>query len=91
MTIGAMRALRDTELTVPGDVALVAFDDFEWSDLFSPRLTAVAQPGEKMAATAVSLLLDRMSSPECDARQIRLTPTINHCDSCGCDDSSIPL
>jgi LacI family transcriptional regulator len=91
MTIGAMRALRDAGLSVPGDLALVAFDDFEWSDLFSPRLTAVAQPEREMASTAVSLLLDRMAEPESETRQIRLTPTINHRDSCGCDNSSIPL
>jgi len=91
MTIGAMRALRDAGLTVPGDLALVAFDDFEWSDLFSPRLTAVAQPEREIASTAVSLLLDRMSEPESATRQIRLAPTINHRDSCGCDNSGIPL
>ena len=84
MTIGAMRALRDAGLSVPGDLALVAFDDFEWSDLFSPRLTAVAQPEREMASTAVSLLLDRMAEPESETRQIRLSPTINHRDSCGC-------
>lgn len=91
MTIGAMRALRDAGLSVPGDLALVAFDDFEWSDLFSPRLTAVAQPEREMASTAVSLLLDRMAEPESETRQIRLSPTINHRDSCGCDNSSMPL
>ena len=85
------RALRDAGLSVPGDLALVAFDDFEWSDLFSPRLTAVAQPEREMASTAVSLLLDRMADPESETRQIRLTPTLNHRDSCGCDDSSVPL
>ncbi|NKX52086.1 LacI family transcriptional regulator, partial [Arthrobacter deserti] len=40
MTIGAMRALRETGLRVPDDVALVCYDDFEWADLFEPRLTA---------------------------------------------------
>jgi len=91
MTIGAMRALRDAGLTVPRDLALVAFDDFEWSDLFNPRLTAVAQPEREMASTAVSLLLDRMAERDSETRQIRLTPTINHRDSCGCDNSGIPL
>jgi LacI family transcriptional regulator, galactose operon repressor len=37
MTIGAMRALREAPLAIPDDVALVAFDDFEWADLFTPR------------------------------------------------------
>jgi LacI family transcriptional regulator len=91
MTIGAMRALRDAGLSVPGDIALVAFDDFEWSDLFSPRLTTVAQPEREMAATAVSLLLDRMSDPQLETRQIRLAPTLQHRDSCGCDHPQTPL
>ncbi|MEO5833858.1 MAG: LacI family DNA-binding transcriptional regulator [Nakamurella sp.] len=91
MTIGTMRALRDLGLMVPGDVALVAYDDFEWSDLFSPRLTAVAQPEKEMAATAVSLLYDRMSNPQAAVRQIRLPPVLHHRDSCGCNDSTTTL
>lgn len=84
MTIGIMRALLEGGLSVPGDVALVAFDDFEWSDLFSPRLTAVAQPQRAMAATAVSLLLDRRTDLALESRQIRLTPILQHRESCGC-------
>lgn len=44
MTIGAIRALRDAERLVPRDIALVACDDFEWSDLLSPRLTRSPSP-----------------------------------------------
>jgi LacI family transcriptional regulator len=91
MTIGAMRALRDAGLSVPRDIALVAFDDFEWSDLFSPRLTTVAQPERDMAVTAVSLLLDRMTDPDLETRQIRLQPTLQHRDSCGCGHPENPL
>ncbi len=91
MTIGAMRALRGAGRAVPRDIALVAFDDFEWSDLFSPRLTTVAQPEREMAVTAVSLLLDRMADPELATRQIRLEPTLQHRDSCGCDHPGEPL
>ena len=40
MTLGSMRAFVDLGLRVPDDVALVCFDDFEWTDLFTPRLTA---------------------------------------------------
>ncbi|WP_427168904.1 hypothetical protein ACQF4J_47650 (plasmid) [Streptomyces sp. C1-1] len=39
-----MSALRNPDgLKVPGDMALVSFDDFEWANLFPPRLTAMAQ------------------------------------------------
>lgn len=49
MTIGTLRALRDRGLSVPDDLALCCFDDFAWADLFSPRLTAIAQPSRRSA------------------------------------------
>ena len=56
MTIGAMRGLRDAGRRVPEDVALVGFDDFDWADSFSPRLTVMAQPCEQIGSRAAQLL-----------------------------------
>ena len=50
MTIGALRALRERGLSVPDDMALCCFDDFAWADLFTPRLTAIAQPRREIGA-----------------------------------------
>ena len=60
MTIGALRALRELGLEVPRDIALACFDDFSWADLFTPRLTAIAQPSKDIGAAAVRLLLERL-------------------------------
>jgi LacI family transcriptional regulator len=84
MTIGVMHALRSRGLEVPEDIALVAFDDFEWSDLFRPRLTVVAQPTRAIGARAVQLLLARIADPDRPARSVRLKPTFVHRESCGC-------
>ncbi|MCH5673185.1 LacI family DNA-binding transcriptional regulator [Streptomyces gilvus] len=84
MTIGALRALRDRGLSVPEDIALCCFDDFAWADLFSPRLTAIAQPSREIGAEAVRLLLDRLASPERPARTVRLPCSFVHRGSCGC-------
>jgi LacI family transcriptional regulator len=84
MTIGALRALRDRGLSVPGDIALCCFDDFAWADLFSPRLTAVAQPSKEIGAQAVRVLLERLASPDRPARTVRLPCTFVHRNSCGC-------
>nr|WP_241266572.1 LacI family DNA-binding transcriptional regulator [Streptomyces scabichelini] len=84
MTIGALRALRERDLSVPGDVALCCFDDFSWADLFSPRLTAISQPSKEIGAQAVRLLLDRLASPGRPARTLRLPSTFVHRTSCGC-------
>lgn len=91
MTIGAMQALRDCRLAVPRDVALVAFDDFKWSDLFSPRLTTVGQPESEMAKRAVALLIDRIIDPSAPPRTMRLRPTLHHRDSCGCGHPELDL
>ncbi|MFG3076977.1 LacI family DNA-binding transcriptional regulator [Streptomyces sp. NPDC048225] len=84
MTIGALRALRERGLSVPGDLALCCFDDFAWADLFSPRLTAVAQPGRDIGAQAVRLLLDRLAVPNRPVRTVRLPCAFVHRTSCGC-------
>ena len=84
MTLGTMRALVDLGLRVPDDVALVCFDDFEWTDLFTPRLTTMGQDLATMGDQAVQLLLRRIADPSVDTRRVRVTPTFHHRDSCGC-------
>ena len=84
MALGAMRALRQLGLRVPEDVALVAFDDFAWADLFSPRLTTLAQPCRQIGEEAMELLLERIRAPNRPARGLRLPATLQHRDSCGC-------
>ncbi|WP_433803761.1 LacI family DNA-binding transcriptional regulator [Actinomycetospora sp. CA-084318] len=84
MTIGVIAALRDAGARVPDDVAVVAFDDFAWADLFSPRLTVMAQPFDRIAAEAVRLLLRRRAQPEAPVEVLRLPPTFRIRESCGC-------
>jgi LacI family transcriptional regulator len=84
MTIGTMRALREARLRIPQDIALVAFDDFEWADLFSPRLTTIAQPCLEIGAEAVRLLLSRLADPSLPPRTVRLEPEFMRRESCGC-------
>ena len=84
MTLGSMRAFVDLGLRVPDDVALVCFDDFEWTDLFTPRLTAVAQDLATMGERAVQLVLRRIADPAVATRRLRVTPQFHHRDSCGC-------
>ena len=84
MTIGAMRALREAKIDVPRDMAFVGFDDFDWADLFNPRLTVMAQPLEEIGAKALKLLIKRIKNPEGGRQTIRLQPTIQIRNSCGC-------
>jgi len=84
MTIGALAAFRAAGVKVPRDLAVAAFDDFAWADLFSPGLTTVAQPSAAIGARAVQLLLRRMNDPGSPPQAIRLPAEIMHRESCGC-------
>ncbi|MFB6845664.1 LacI family DNA-binding transcriptional regulator [Streptomyces sp. NPDC056373] len=88
MTIGVLRALSAHGLSVPDDIALCCFDDFPWADLFSPRLTAIAQPGRDIGARAVRVLLERLAEPDRPVRTVRLPCTFVHRTSCGCPSPS---
>ncbi len=89
MTIGTLRALRRHGMSVPDDIALCCFDDFAWADLFSPRLTAIAQPSRDIGAQAVRVLLDRLAAPDRPARTERLPCTFMHRTSCGCPEQPL--
>ena len=84
MTIGVMEALKERGLRVPDDIALVGFDDFEWAEVFAPRLTVIAQPLGELGAEAVALLLSRLEDATLEPRTLRLPATFVHRDSCGC-------
>ena len=71
---GALRALREAGLSVPGDVAVAAFDALDDTGLITPRITSVNQPAQQIGVRAVELLLDRMDRPGGAARQVILEP-----------------
>lgn len=83
MTIGSMQALRSAGLSVPDDISLVGFDDFDWADVFSPRLTVMAQPVEELGTRAVRLLARRIADPGARRQTVRLAPTLRLRDSAG--------
>ncbi len=75
LAIGAIVALREHGLRVPGDISLVSFDDIELASLIYPFLTVVNQPAYTMGTLAMQLLLDRMSDqPINERRDVVLQP-----------------
>ena len=61
IAIGIIKALRDLQFDVPGDISIGAFDDLPESMLVAPFLTFVEQPAYEMGRTATELLLKRIS------------------------------
>ncbi|MFE7979010.1 LacI family DNA-binding transcriptional regulator [Streptomyces shenzhenensis] len=56
MVHGALRVLRDRGVTVPGEVAIVAFDEFPWAPLLDPPLTVLNEDSETIGVLAAQIL-----------------------------------
>jgi DNA-binding LacI/PurR family transcriptional regulator len=62
--IGAIRALSEAGLQVPGDVSVVGFDDIQSAAFCTPSLTTVRQPLNEMGKRGARILLERIANPE---------------------------
>jgi DNA-binding LacI/PurR family transcriptional regulator len=60
--IGAIRALKDAGLNVPGDVSVVGFDDIQSAAFAMPSLTTVRQPLAEMGKRGAQVLLERIAN-----------------------------
>jgi len=84
MALGALEELRRRGLRVPGDVAIVGFDDIDLAAFVDPPLTTVAQPKVEMGRLAATRLLDMVEGKSSAARRIvTLAPQLVVRHSCG--------
>ncbi len=84
MLQGVLRAVEEAGFSVPQDVTVVGFDDFEMADIFRPRLTVAAQPAYAMGQKAASLLFRRMEGSSQGEEKIVLPVELILRESCGC-------
>ncbi len=83
----ALHALSLLNLTIPDDVAVVGFDDFEMADIFNPAITVVRQPALELGNVAAELLFSRIQdkSGSQSGQQIVLPVELIVRQSCGCN------
>ncbi len=58
MAIGGMAVLQQHGYAVPGDIAVVGFDDIPWASYCSPSLTTVHQPIQAMVERVIDVLIN---------------------------------
>lgn len=73
---GAIRALREAGLSIPGDMAVSAFDAYDPTGLIKPLISSVNQPTQMIGRRAVEILLQRLNAPERENTQILLESTL---------------
>jgi DNA-binding LacI/PurR family transcriptional regulator len=77
VTSGVLRAIRNRGLSMPGDVAVAAYDEAVWSALMSPPLTTMEQPTYEIGKIAAELLLKRIEDNTRPRQRIVLQPKLH--------------
>ncbi len=63
LALGLMRGLIKRGLAIPGDMALVGYDDVEFASILATPLTSIRQPKYELGRAAAELLIDEAHNP----------------------------
>lgn len=74
MALGLLHAYRERGIAVPGDVAVVGYDDIPESEYFAPPLTTVRQDFGAVGRASIELLLALLESPATGLVDRRVIP-----------------
>jgi LacI family transcriptional regulator len=84
IAMGAIDAVSEMGLIIPEDIALVGFDDTEFSSMHKISLTTVAQRKYRMGHLAIQILIENLESERRDySHKIIVEPQIIIRESCG--------
>lgn len=61
--ICCLKIMKELNMQVPGDIALISFDDHDVFELHSPPISAIAQPVEAIADNVITVLLKKLNAP----------------------------
>jgi DNA-binding LacI/PurR family transcriptional regulator len=85
MAVGALQALRQRGIGVPGEVALACFDDTPWAPLIEPPLTALARQDYALGQAAAEMILQQLTARRPPRPRETLLPmSLVIRRSCGC-------
>ena len=68
MSIGAMRYLVESNISIPDEIAIIGFDDYMWTGITSPPLSNIKQPTVELGERATDILMKRIEDRNTDIR-----------------------
>lgn len=72
MAFGAMRALQDKGIAVPGQVEVVGCDNVQFCEMMDPPLTTVAQPTDEIGRRAAEVMMGLLAGSRAEKKDIWL-------------------
>ena len=83
MTVGAITYLKEKRVAIPGDIAIIGFDDYRWAPIIEPPLSMVRQPAYDIGEKASKLLIEKIKKEEISVyKEYRLPIRLVIRDSC---------
>src|SRR5690349_1385277 len=76
LALGAIRAARRADLSVPADLSIVGYDDSTFMSCTDPPLTTVRQPIEAIGRAAVEILVGQIEGARPSAEELFFEPEI---------------
>lgn len=64
LAYGAMNAIREAGLSVPGDIAVASFDAKDHTGLITPLITSINQPVQQIGEQAAEIIFSRLSGED---------------------------
>jgi len=83
VAFGVMLAIRERGLSIPGDIALVGFDDVAVSRYVEPSLTTIRLPAIELARLSCNMLVSLIKGEDPGQSQVLLGARLIIRDSCG--------
>jgi DNA-binding LacI/PurR family transcriptional regulator len=77
ITLEVIDAIRELDLKIPEDIAIVGYDETVWSKHLNPPLTTIQQPGYKMGQIAAQMLIEAIKTKnQSNPQKIVLEPEL---------------
>jgi LacI family transcriptional regulator len=83
MALGAIYAIQDAGLSVPGDIAVVGYDNRNFTKTFRPTITTVSMPVIEMGGVAAELLLKQIAEGRKEEEEIKVKGQLIIRETCG--------
>jgi DNA-binding LacI/PurR family transcriptional regulator len=87
MALGAIYAIQDAGLSVPDEVAVVGYDNREFTWIVRPNITTVVMPVYEMGRIAAKILLQQIVDGTRENEEVKVKGELIIRDTCGASES----
>lgn len=72
LTMGSINYLQGRGVRIPDELALIGFDDYDWTKITNPPLTVIRQPSYEIGYKAAEIMLNKMNGKNKGNKEYRL-------------------